>query len=54
MNEKEELSKILKKYDAKTVELYHKITKMEREYSNIFKRVEIRNKIKDLIMEESQ
>ena len=54
MNEKEELTKILKKYDPKTVELYNKITKIEREYSNKFKRVEIRSKIKDLIMEETQ
>lgn len=52
MNEKEELSKILKKYDTKTVELYKMITKMEKEFSNKIKRPEIRNKIKNLLMEE--
>ncbi len=51
LSEREELAAILKKYNRETVELYKKITKLERENMHRARRSEVREKIKDMISE---
>lgn len=51
MNEKEELTQILKNYESTTIDLYKKITKIEKENQNKARRTDIRNKIRNLINE---
>lgn len=49
MNKKDEVSKILSKYDKKTIVLYNNIARVERDARHKVRRTEVKYEIRDMI-----